>query len=772
IEWAWYLLTEVWGLPKEQLYATVFEDDAGDIPTDEEAAGYWRAQPGFNPGNLFYFGRKDNFWEMAETGPCGPNSEIHIDLRPEDGPVKKEDLDTNRFLELWNLVFIQYNRLGPGTLEPLPATHVDTGLGLERIVAVLQGAPSNYRTDLLWPLIAKTQQLTGHSDEERETHFTPYRVIADHARAAAFLIADGVIPGNLGRNYVTRMIIRRTYRFGGAIGLTEPFMAQIAAVVIEHYGEAYPELRRNRNTILRTITREEEQFQRTLDRATAHLQTLLDELETRGQTTLPGSQAADLYTTHGMPLEITKDIAEERGLSVDEQGFIDAMESHRIVSGAGSAMGVMGAGDTEMYAALLKELQEEGKLGPDGVGYNPYTTLAQRGEVLALVRDVQPVDAAAPGDSVEVLLPETPFYIEAGGQVDDTGMISGEGAAGHNRWEIRVESIRRPAAGILVHTGEVVRGCPSVGDLTNVQVDAARRKDIMRNHTATHLLHAALHHVLGDHARQAGSLVAPDRLRFDFTHPEAVTYEQLEAIETFVNDKILTNYPLQITIKPIQQALAEGAIALFGEKYAETVRNVTIGDFSNELCGGTHCAETGEIGLFLITSEGSAAAGIRRIEAITGREAYKHVQHRRRLLRQVAALLETAPAQVVEKTETVLGQLNVAQKETTALRTQITNTQFTNYLDQTRTINGITLLTASLADADAGTLRKMADTFRERNPQNAVAVLATVANGRPILVAAVTKDLNPRGLKAGDLAGFVARQLGGGGGGRPTLAQA
>ena len=772
IAWAWELITEVWGLPKEHLYATVFQDELGEIPTDEEAVEHWRAQPGFDPDHIFYFGRKDNFWEMADTGPCGPNSEILIDLRPEEGPVTKATLETDRFLELWNLVFIQYNRTGPKTLHPLAAKHVDTGLGLERIVAVLQGVTSNYRTDLLWPLITATQQLTGHSDEQREGHFTPYRVIADHARAAAFLIADGVVPGNLGRNYVTRMIIRRAYRFGGKIGLTDPFLAQIADVVIQNYGEAYPELPENRDTILRYITREEEQFQRTLDRATAQLHTLLDKLDT-GQRTLPGEQAASLYTTYGMPLEITKDIAEERGLRVDEQGFTQAMEAHRRASGAGSAMGVMGTDDTPTYAKLLRELQEEGKLGPDGVGYDPYTSLTRSGEVLAIMRDGHPVDAAHPGDEVEILLPETPFYTEAGGQVDDTGVIEqAPGNGSQAGWRIRVTAMRRPAAGVIVHLGTVEHGHPQTGHTAVAQVDATRRRDIMRNHTATHLLHAALHHVLGDHARQAGSLVAPDRLRFDFTHPEALTPEQIQQIEDFVNDKILANYELQIAHKPLRQAKKEGAIALFGEKYAETVRTIRIGEFSYELCGGTHCAETGDIGLFLITSEGSAAAGIRRIEAITGRAAYQHVQKRRRQLRQVAQLLDTHPDGAAEKTAAMLQQLQRAQKEAAALRSQIARYEFASQLEKTQTVRGVTLLTATLPDADADTLRKTADQFRERHPQNAVAVLATVRNGRPLLVAAVTKDLNPRGIKAGELAGFVARQLGGGGGGKPTLAQA
>lgn len=798
IEWAWYLLTEVWGLDKSRLWATVFKDEYGVIPSDEEAKGYWLAQPGFVPEQVLYFGRKDNFWEMAETGPCGPCSEIHYDRGPEfcnqqdvPGHICSVNGDCPRYLEIWNLVFIQYNRMDETTFKPLPAKHVDTGMGFERIVSILQGKTSNYRTDLLWPLILKTAEIvterTGISqgDAEIDASFTPYRVIADHARAASFLIADGVIPGNLGRNYVARMIIRRAYRFGGKIGLTEPFMARVAEVVVENYGNAYPELAKNRKTILDAITREEEQFQRTLDRGTANLQALLDKLEASGQTTLPGEQAADLYTTYGMPLEITKDIARERGLSVDEAGFHTSMDEHRIASGKGTAMGVMGSDDTETYAKLLRELQEEGKLGPDGVKYNPYhaptaTELSFSTTLLALVRNGEPTSAAYPGDHVEVILPETLFYLESGGQVDDNGTITslpsptGRGTRGEGSgdWEIKVTGMRRPAAGMIAHIGEVVRGFPQVGEAALAQVDAQRRADIIRNHTATHLLHAGLRKFLGAHARQAGSLVAPDRLRFDFTHPEAVTSEQIEQIEQFVNEKVLGNFDLSTIIKPLQQALDEGATALFGEKYGEVVRNVQISDFSNELCGGTHCPNTGFIGSFLITSEGSAAAGIRRIEAITGREAFNYTQARRHLLAQTARTLEAAPDKLPEKAESVVENLSAAQKQIAALREALAVAQIGDLLDQAEEVNGVRVLTATLENVTGDTLRSVADKFRERHPAGAVAVFATVNDGRPVIIAAVTKDLNGRGIKAGDLAGFVARQLGGGGGGSPTLAQA
>ncbi len=778
IDWAWQLLTDVWQLPREDLWATVFKDEQGIIPSDEEAAGYWRHVPGMNPEHVLYFGRKDNFWEMAETGPCGPCSEIHLDRgvkycdkQDVPGHVCRVNGDCLRFLELWNLVFIQYNRLGPTQLEPLPARHVDTGMGFERIVSVLQDVDSNYRTDLLWSLILAAQQLSGQTDEQREANFTPYRVIADHARAAAFLIADGVVPGNKERNYVTRMIIRRAYRFGGKIGLLEPFLARIAEKVIQNYGDFYPELKRNQKTILISITREEEQFQRTLDRATSHLESLLDDLEKSSQKILPGTLAADLYTTYGMPFEITRDIARERGLDADEDGYKKSMEGHKLVSGAGNAIGELGGEDIDEYRQVLAELITQGSL-PDGtVTYDPYNRLEVSGPVLALLHQGCSVDSARAGDEIEVILPETCFYVESGGQVSDTGTIR----AVNVTWEIDISEMRKPAAGLVSHVGKVVRGEPKVGDEAIAAVDTERRKDIMRNHTATHLLHAELRRVLGEDARQAGSLVAPDRLRFDFNYPEALTLQQLKEIETGVNRRILGDYSLKITYKPLQQAVAEGAMALFGEKYGETVRTITIGGdhpFSYELCGGTHVHETSDIGVCIITNESSVAAGIRRIEAVTGSKAYELIQKRFELLGKASSLLGTTPDQLTEKTNDLLDELNMTRKQLSALKQGQASSEFAEKLQNVRVINGIHLLATRLSEADAGTLRQMVDRFRQSFPSKGIIVLGSVEDGRPVIIAALTEDLVARGLSAVDLIRFVAAPLGGGGGGKPSLAQA
>jgi alanyl-tRNA synthetase len=778
IEWAWLLLTDVYGLDRAKLYATCFKDDKGDIPADEEAAGFWKSQPGMLPSHVLYYGRKDNFWEMADTGPCGPCSEIHID-RGEDACEKKDipghvcrvNGDCKRFLEIWNLVFIQYNRLSPTQLEPLPSKHVDTGMGFERIVSLIQGVNSNYRTDLMWPLIQRVQALTGESDEQREANFTPYRVIADHARASAFLIADGVVPGNTGRNYVCRMIIRRAARFGGKLGLHEPFLAQIADVVVAQYGDFYPELEKHRTAILDSLTREEVRFARTVEAGMGQLKEYFEELRTKNETVLDGSKAFDLYATHGLPFEITRDELLEQGLDVDQAGFRAAMEEHRIASGAGKAFGPLGGEDVDIYRSMLETLQLHKKLDLIGVTYDPYSGLEVEGEVLALIREGELVEAAQNGDTVEVVLPNTCFYIEAGGQVSDQGTIV---AASEPDWEIEIREMRRPAAGVIVHVGQIRKGVVRVGDSAIGRVDQRRRKDIMRNHTATHLLHAELHAVLGEHARQAGSLVSPERLRFDFNHNEALSADQVQRIEAGVNTAILDNYQLATRVKPLQQAMNEGAMALFGEKYGDQVRTVTIGltdPISYELCGGTHVGTTGDIGLFLIVSEGSAAAGVRRIEAVTGRAAYELVAKRFSLARQTAGLLGASVDDLPMKVTVLQDDQNTQRKVIAGLRQELASNAFEAKLDRVILLAGVPLLAVILPDADADTLRAMADRFRNRYASGVV-VVASAPENKPVIIAAVTEDLVKRNLHAGELVKRVAQVVGGGGGGKPTLAQA
>lgn len=778
IAWAWELLTGVWGLDKSRLYATYFRDEKGEIPTDEEAEQYWKVQPGIDPAHVLPFGRKENFWEMADTGPCGPCSEIHIDRGPgacdkqgEEGHVCSVNGNCKRYLEIWNLVFMQYNRLGPTQFEPLPATHVDTGMGFERIVSLLQDVNSNYRTDLLWPLIQETQKLTGQSDAQIEENFTPYRVIADHTRAAAFLIADGVVPGNTGRNYVCRMIIRRAARFGSKVGLHKPFMAQVAEVVINDYGAFFPELAKNQATILANLTREEERFARTVEGGIDQLNELVAEMRKSQTDTLDGQRAFDLYATHGLPLELTRDVLQEQGLRVDDAGFQAAMDEHRIASGAGKAFGSMGGEDVDIYRAVLEDLHNRGKVEAQGIAYDPYEEYEVEGELLAIVHGGISVQEAGEGDKVELIVPRTSFYVESGGQVADTGVIF---STTEPRWEVRIDEVRRPAAGVVAHVGTVVKGSPRVGDALVAAVDVHRRRDIMRNHTATHLLHAELHAILGEHARQAGSLVAPDRLRFDFTHPEALSQEQIEQIEAGVNRAILENYPVSIRIKGREEAMAEGAMALFGEKYGEVVRTVTIGQqdaISYELCGGTHLSQTADIGLFLITSESSAAAGVRRIEAVTGRGAYELVQRRFRTLKQASVMLTSLPDEVPAKIHQLEEDLEGARKRLAQQRAEMASIEFARSLENVPVVAGVPVLAALVQNADADTLRAMTDMFRKQYPSGVV-VVASAPDDRPVIIGAVTEDLVKRGLSAGDLVKQVAAVVGGGGGGRPTLAQA
>jgi alanyl-tRNA synthetase len=596
-------------------------------------------------------------------------------------------------------------------------------------------------------------------------------VVADHTRAAAFLIADGVVPGNTGRNYVCRMIIRRAARFGTKIGLHEPFLATVAEEVIRIYGDFYPELVRHRSAILDSLTREERRFARTVEAGTAKLEQLLEKLKRSKGSRLSGEEAFDLYATFGLPLEITRDIARELDLDVDEPGFRQAMEDHRIQSGAGETFGEQGGEDVDIYRAILHDLQRRKKLPETGVSYDPYTALQYQGELLAIVKESQAVQSAAPGDKVEIILPHTCFYVESGGQVSDEGVIR---SAHQPDWEIHITELRKPAAGIITHVGEVVRGQPMVGEQAIAAVDAQRRRDTMRNHTATHLLHAELHKVLGDHARQAGSLVSPDRLRFDFTHPEAVTPEQLERIEAGINRNILGDFSLKIVLKPLQQAISEGAMALFGEKYGDTVRTITIGTgepFSYELCGGTHVDDTGDIGLCLIISESSVAAGIRRIEAVTGRAAYELVQRRFKALKETALAMACQPEEVPQKMASLKDELSSAHKQISAMRRELAMGEFIRQADHVQRVDLIAVLTAQFSDADGDTLRQMADQFRQQHPTG-VAVLASVTDGRPLIIAVITDDLVKRGFNAGELVKFVAAPLGGGGGGKPNLAQA
>ena len=783
IRWAWELVTDVWGMEKARLWATIFEDDQGDLPTDEEARGHWQQETDIDPDQILPYGRADNFWAMGAVGPCGPCSEIHYDRGPEycdkqdeEGHVCQVNGDCARFLEIWNLVFIQYNRDADGVLVELPQKHIDTGLGLDRVTAISQEARANYETDLFQPIFGRVQEMLGHSDDQVLEHAIPYRVIADHGRAVTFLVGDGVIPGNEGRNYVLRMILRRAARFGRKIGFNEPFLGEVAAVVIDMFGDHYDELVRRQEFILNVIRQEEERFQRTLDVGLALLDEVMDELRSRDETVIPGPDAFRLYDTFGFPLDLTRDVALERGFAVDEEGFRAALEEQRARARAAQQFVATEAEELELYAGLAEELRSKGHLGPDGVE-NPYDeTLDLETILLVILRDGERVTKAKEGDEVEVVLAATPFYSESGGQVSDTGLLARyERGDEEPAWEIEIEDMREPVPGLLVHVGRVTHGRPREDDPVWAIVDAARRMDIARNHTATHLLHSELRYILGEHVQQAGSLVAPDRLRFDFTHGAMLTQEELDAVEQSVNDAILANYPLIKEESSYQEAIASGAIALFGEKYSDEVRVIRIGvpdePFSQELCGGTHVRYTGEIGLFRIVSESSVGAGVRRIEAVTGRAAQQLVQRRLGVLDAAATHLGAQPEEVDRAVLRLMGELHEQEKEAAHLRRQLARLEFEGLVQRVQEIDGVQVVAERVQASDVETLREMTDWLRNQLG-SAVIVLGTVIDNRPNFVAAITPDLVERGLKAGSIIKEVARVVGGGGGGRPTLAQA
>jgi alanyl-tRNA synthetase len=684
--------------------------------------------------------------------------------------------ECGRFVELWNLVFIQYDRDTTGDLHELPSAHIDTGAGFERLVAVLQGVDSNYKTDLFLPIFQRVREMLGHGDEEAADNAVAYRVIADHARAIAFLIGDGVLPGNERRNYVLRMILRRAARFGRELGFTEPFLAQVADVVIKIMGAQFPELKTRRQFILTTITQEEERFLRTLDVGMARLSDVLSELEAEGEQVIPGEAAFLLYDTFGLPLEITRDVAQERGLSVDELGYQAALDEQRKRARQGEAFEARDEETLARYSAVLAKLQETGIVGEAGVEYDPYSRTELETEVAAVLRDGKPVKSARAGEQVELVMPVTCFYVESGGQVSDAGFIAAY-PPGEDEpvWEVKVEDVRQPIPGLILHVGEVARGQPWVGDEVWAVVNYERRMDIARNHTATHLLQSELRYVLGEHVQQAGSLVTPDRLRFDFTHSGMLTQDELDAVTRSVNDAILVNYPVVATVESYRQALGEGVIALFGEKYGDQVRVLRIGwleePFSQELCGGTHVNETGEISLFHIVSEEGVGAGVRRIEAVSGRGAVDWVMRQMGVLQRTAAYLGVPPDEVDRTVLGLLEDLQAARKQVVQLQEQFARHELEGLLKQAQQVAGVPLLSARVTASNIEVLREMTDWARDRLGTSVV-TLGTVLNGRPVLVAAVTSDLVDRGVDAVELVRRMARVVNGGGGGRATMAQA
>lgn len=751
ITYAWEFLTEVMGLDPQRLYPTIYLDD-------NEAFSLWQEVTGVPGPRITKLGKKDNFWSMGDTGPNGPCSEIIYDRGPEHCTCGRPDcnlaIECERWWELWNLVFMQFETTSDGTTRPLPKPSIDTGLGMERLTAIMQGKSDNYETDLFWPIVQRTQQLLGHSDAQRQKQLVSYRVIADHARAIAFLLADGMLPGNEGRSYVLRLILRRAARHGKMLGFEKPFMAEVLKVVIDIMGEPYAELLQRRDFILKATTQEEERFLQTLDTGLNLLDQVIAEVKQASQTEIPGEQAFRLYDTYGFPLALTRDVAKEHGLSIDEAGFQTAMEAQR----------------KRARAAQHFEMEQEEELYRNrdlpATSFVGYETTACRAQVLALVQDGQVRDKVSPGQEVQIVLDRTPFYAESGGQIGDTGTIEGP------RGRVDVHNTRHPLPELTVHYGQVIEGAIVKGERVEARVDEERHLDIARNHTATHLLHYSLRQVLGDHARQAGSLVAPDRLRFDFTHLQPVSAEELRQIEREVNAAIRANMPVAASVTTFSEARERGVIALFGEKYGDMVRVVNVGDeYSRELCGGTHLRSTGEIGFFKILSESSIGSGLRRIEAVAGRGAEAYVQQQLDFLAEAAAAAQAQPGDLGQKVEDLAEQLRQQQRQIDQLRSQAARETAEQLLSQVEEISGVQVLAAQVDADSVKRMREMIDRLREQ-VGSAVIVLAAVIAKKPTLVAAVTPDLVKRGLHAGKLVGQLAQVIGGGGGGRPTMAQA
>ena len=753
IEYAYDLMTRSYGIDPERLITTVLE-------TDDEAHAAWRAL-GIPASRLLRMGEKTNFWMMADVGPCGPTSELHYDWGPQACTCGRPDcsvrLDNGclRWLEVWNLVFMQFDQHPDGRRVPLPRPGVDTGMGLERLMTILQGVPDVYRTDLFMPILDRLQVTLGHDARRRGSDEVAYRVIADHSRAMTFLLADGVVPGNEGRGYVLRMIMRRAMRFARAAGAERPFLGEVAGTVVESMGSVYPELHTQRPFIEAAARAEEERFAATLSAGMGRLEELIEQTRSSDRSTLPGEDVFRLYDTYGFPVEMTRDVARERGLEVDEAGFGRAMEAQRERARAAQNFSV--PVEDRRFAVLIDE-----GITSEFVGYGKS---AVRAKVLALLVGGDRVERAGEGQEVEVILDRTPFYPEGGGQVGDTGTI------GAGRSVVEVRDARRAPGGIILHLGVVRKGSVGVRESARAAIDAARRQDIMRNHTATHLLHQALRETLGEHARQAGSLVAPDRLRFDFVHLAPLTPEQRERIEARVNEQILADLPVRAAWLDFQDAVRQGAMALFGEKYGDRVRVISIDRYSRELCGGTHLSRTGQIGLFKITQEGGVASGVRRIEAATGRGALVHVAREEAALRAAAEHLRTTPDEVPERVRRLADQVRDLERRVRSGAGAGADEIVERGMAAAVTVDGTrVVLIESWAD-EPEVLRAQADVLRDAfdaRGEAAVIVLASVPSGR--LVAARTRRAVPP-VDAGRFLRGLAHEFGGSGGGRPDLAQ-
>ncbi|ODJ86861.1 alanine--tRNA ligase [Candidatus Thiodiazotropha endolucinida] len=745
INYAWEFLTETIGLPAEKLWVTVYEED-------DEAAKIWLDEIGIDPARFTRIGDKpggkryesDNFWSMGDTGPCGPCSEIFFDHGEGiwGGPPGTAEEEGDRYIEIWNLVFMQYNRDADGVLTPLPKPSVDTGMGLERLAAVLQKVHSNYEIDLFVHLIQAAAELTGCSNLEEKS----LRVIADHIRSCAFLITDGVLPSNEGRGYVLRRIIRRAIRHGYMLGVKEPFFHKLVGCLCDEMGEAYPELLSQRGQVEKVLRLEEERFAQTLEQGMKILEEAIEELDGK---VIPGELVFKLYDTYGFPRDLTADIARERELTIDQSGFDEAMSAQRERAQAASQFGVV--------ANVDLGLEEETR-------FSGYDHLEEQGRVVALLRDGESVSALQQGESGMVFLDNTSFYAESGGQVGDQGVLEGDGLL------FEVDDTLKQGGELFAHIGKLEEGILAVGDKVTAQVNAYTRQATALNHSATHLLHAALRRELGEHVTQKGSLVDAERLRFDFSHFEPITREQLQSIEQLVNLQIRHNHLVATQLMSLDQAKASGAMALFGEKYADQVRVLSMGDFSTELCGGTHVNAVGDIGLFKITAESGIAAGVRRIEAITGQRAVEWMEADEERVQRIAEMIKSGRDEIEDKLEQILVRNRKLEKELEQLKGKLASAAGTDLAAGAVSVGEVKVLAANLDGADAKSLRETMDQLKNKLG-TAVILLAATTGGKVSLVAGVTKDLTAQ-MKAGDLVKLAAEKVDGKGGGRPDMAQA
>ncbi|NPA95789.1 MAG: alanine--tRNA ligase [Thermodesulfobacteria bacterium] len=750
IEFAWEFLVDRLGLPKDKLWVTVFRED-------DEAAELWPKLTGISPDRVVRLDEEDNFWAMGDTGPCGPCSEILIDQGEEVGckrPDCKVGCDCDRFLEIWNLVFMQFFRDETGTMSPLPEPCIDTGMGLERIAAVCQGKLNNFDTDIFENIMRLLGELSGKEYGSSPTVDVAMRVIADHSRASAFLIADGVIPSNEGRGYVLRRIIRRAVRYGRVLGLKENFMKKTAFQVVEDMGEVYPELRKNREFIGQVLDHEEERFAQTLGLGLKMLEEHIEELRAKGQDTISGDFIFKLYDTYGLPVDIVQDVAKEEGLSFDKEGFEKMLAQQRERSKKSAKETI-----TEKLPTAYRTLIEEGK----ATEFQGYDTTESKGKVLALVSGGNEEEKVSEGWKGELVSDKTPFYAESGGQIGDKGEI----IAPSGRAKV-VDTLKK--GDLVVHQIEVTEGQIALGDDITMKVSPDRRLDTARNHTATHLLHAALRQVLGEHVRQSGSLVEPERLRFDFTHFSALTRDEIKRIEQIVNEKVRADLPVETQVLSQEEAISMGAMALFGEKYGEFVRVVTIPDFSMELCGGTHLERTGQIGLFKIVAESSVAAGIRRIEAVTGATAISAIQEMEDELLQIAAQVKAPVKAVSKRIEGLTNKIKELEKELKAARAGQAVKDVAKMVQDAAEVGGAKIVAEVLDGLDAAALRELGDKVRDRL-EKGVVILGSSHNGKAMLLVMVTKNLTDK-IKAGDIVKEIAKEIKGGGGGRPDMAQA